>query len=50
MPFDAGFTDIYQFGIKGACEDAGIYCERVDEQIFLGSMLDRIYNQISKVS
>lgn len=48
MPFDAGFTDIYQFGIKGACEDADIYCERVDEQIFLGSMLDRIYNQISK--
>lgn len=47
MPFDKAFNDVYEFGIKGACEDAGVYCERVDEQIFLGSMLDRIYNQIS---
>lgn len=47
MPFDKAFDDVYEFGIKGACEDAGVYCERVDEQIFPGSMLDRIYNQIS---
>lgn len=48
MPFDSDFNDIYEFGIKGACADVGVYCERVDEQIFLGSMLDRIYNQISR--
>jgi hypothetical protein len=48
MPFSPAFTDIYEFGIKGACADAGAYCERVDEQVFLGSMLDRIYNQISR--
>lgn len=48
MPFDKGFDDIYEYGIKGACADADVYCERVDEQIFLGSMLDRIYNQISR--
>lgn len=48
MPFDACFNDIYEFGIKGACADAGLYCERVDEQIFLGSMLERIYSQISR--
>jgi hypothetical protein len=48
MPFDHSFNDIYEFGIKGACSDVGVYCERVDEQIFLGSMLDRIYNQISR--
>ncbi len=48
MPFDQSFNDIYEFGIKGACSDADVYCERVDEQIFLGSMLDRIYNQISR--
>lgn len=47
MPFDKAFDDVYEFGISGACEDAGVYCERVDEQIFPGSMLDRIYNQIS---
>ena len=48
MPFDASFNDIYEFGIKGACLDAGLYCERVDEQVFLGSMLERIYSQISR--
>ncbi|WP_153144675.1 hypothetical protein [Dechloromonas sp. H13] len=47
MPFDRKFDDVYEFGIRGACEDASVYCERVDEQIFPGSMLDRIYNQIS---
>lgn len=48
MPFDASFNDIYEFGIKGACSDVGIYCERVDEQVFLGSMLERIYSQIAR--
>lgn len=48
MPFDMEFNDGYEFGIKGACIDVDVYCERVDEQIFLGSMLDRIYNQISR--
>ena len=48
MPFDESFNDVYQFGIKGACEDIDVYCERVDEQVFVGSMLERIYNQIAK--
>ncbi|MFA6598412.1 MAG: hypothetical protein WCS69_11855 [Ignavibacteriaceae bacterium] len=48
MPFDDKFNDIYKIGIKEACEKSGSYCERVDEQIFDGSILDRIYNQIYK--
>ncbi len=48
MPFDHAFDDVYQLGIKVACERAGAYAERVDEQIFEGSILQRIYNQISK--
>lgn len=48
MPFSSDFNDIYEFGIKGACADAGFYCERVDEQVFHGSMLERIYSQISR--
>ncbi|MDB9824245.1 nucleoside 2-deoxyribosyltransferase [Flavobacteriaceae bacterium] len=48
MPFDGDFDDIYKLGIKQSCIDAGAYCERVDEQIFNESILDRIYNQISK--
>jgi len=47
MPFSPEFDDIYRFGIKKACEDLGCYCERVDEQMFDGSILDRIYNQIN---
>ena len=48
MPFHETFNDIWNFGIKKTCEDAGAYCERVDEQIFEERMLDRIYNQINK--
>jgi nucleoside 2-deoxyribosyltransferase len=48
MPFSEEFDDIYKMGIKPACRGAGAYCERVDEQIYEESMLERIYNQIGK--
>lgn len=48
MPFDDKFNDIYTLGIKDACDVAGAYCERVDEQIFKERILDRIFNQIAK--
>jgi hypothetical protein len=48
MPFDEKFGDVYVLGIRQACADAGAYCERVDEQLFEESILDRIYNQIAK--
>lgn len=48
MPFSVDFDDIYQLGIKESCADAGAYCERVDEQIFKETILERIFNQISK--
>jgi hypothetical protein len=48
MPFNEDFKEVYELGIKEACREAGAYCERVDEQIFEGSILERIYNQISK--
>jgi hypothetical protein len=48
MPFDPDFDDIYQVGIKAACLSMGAYCERVDEQIFIENILDRVYNQIAK--
>jgi hypothetical protein len=48
MPFSEDFDDVYKLGIKPACQAAGAYCERVDEQIFTESILDRIYSQISK--
>lgn len=48
MPFDESFRDTYEVGIKAACEASGAYCERVDEQIFQESILERIFNQIAK--
>lgn len=48
MPFSKQFDDVYQLGIKPACINSGTYAERVDEQLFNESILDRIYNQIAK--
>lgn len=48
MPFSAEFDDTYELAIKPACEQAGAYAERVDKQIFTGSILERVFNQISK--
>jgi hypothetical protein len=48
MPFSEAFTDVYELGIKAACKNVGAYCERVDEQIFDGNILERVYNQIAK--
>lgn len=48
MPFDPAFDDVYKLGIKDACADAGAYGERVDEQVFDETILQRVYNQIAK--
>src|SRR5579859_375232 len=46
MPFSSEFSDIYELGIKAASTEAGAACERVDEQLFLENIPDRIYGQI----
>ncbi len=48
MPFDTDFRDTYEFGIKAACDEAGMYCERVDETHVLGTLYDKIVNSIAK--
>jgi nucleoside 2-deoxyribosyltransferase len=48
MPFHEAFNDVYELGIKSACAECGVFCQRVDEQIFDGTILARVYNQISK--
>jgi uncharacterized protein DUF1045 len=47
MPFSQEFADIYEFGIKPACSDAGALCERADEQISVGNILECVYEQIA---
>lgn len=46
MPFSSDYDDTYKLGIKSACEEAGFFAERVDEQKFSESILERIYRQI----
>jgi hypothetical protein len=48
MPFSSDFDDIYQLGIKAACEEAGAYSIRVDEEIYQGSVVGRIFSSIDK--
>jgi nucleoside 2-deoxyribosyltransferase len=46
MPFSKNFDDVYKFGIKAACNNIGVQCERVDEQLFQEYVTDRIFAQI----
>lgn len=48
MPFESKFADAYNLGIKPACEAAGASCQRVDEQIFVANILQRIYDEITR--
>ncbi|WP_428516588.1 hypothetical protein [Roseovarius sp.] len=46
MPFDRDFSDIYTYGIKKTAEEQGVVAERVDEQHFSETILERVYRQI----
>jgi hypothetical protein len=48
MPFAKEYDDVYGLAIQAACTEAGAYAERVDQQIFADSILDRMFNQIAK--
>lgn len=47
MPFSKEFEGFYS-SIQLPCQMTGNHCERVDEQTFSGTILNRIYNQIAK--
>lgn len=46
MPFAAEFDDIYRLGIQAAAEENGVIAQRIDEQFYSETMLERIYRQI----
>lgn len=46
MPFDGAFDDIYKLGIQDTATEHDVIAERVDEQQFSETMLERIYRQI----
>ncbi len=46
MPFAEEFDDVYQFGIYSTIRRCGYICEKVDESVFAGSIVDRIMDGI----
>lgn len=48
MPFSNEFRDTYEFGIKLACKSARVTCQRVDEQDFDETILQRIFSEIKR--
>ncbi len=42
MPFSEEFDDVYQFGIYATVRRCGYACEKVDQAMFTGSIVDRI--------
>lgn len=46
MPFAEEFDDIYQFGIYAAVRRLGYVCEKVDESVFTGNIVERITEAI----
>ena len=47
LPDSADFDDLYARGIGAACADAGVRCERVDQQLFDETILARVYSRIN---
>lgn len=46
MPFGTEFDDVYKLGIKDVATSLDVIAERVDEQSFSETILERIYRQI----
>lgn len=46
MPFEKAFDDIYKLGIQAIANEHEVVAERVDEQTFSETILERIYRQI----
>ncbi len=46
MPFAEEFSDVYRLGIQETAKEKEVIAERVDEQIYTESILERIYRQI----
>lgn len=46
MPFSTDFDDIYRLGIREVAKELDVVAERVDEQFYSETMIERIYRQI----
>jgi len=46
MPFHKEMSDIFYYGIQQPVHNAGFLCERVDEEVFIGDVLEQIKKKI----
>jgi hypothetical protein len=46
VPFAEAFNDLFEYGIQRPVRDLGLLCERVDEQVFTGDVLERVKSQM----
>jgi hypothetical protein len=46
MPFDDSFSDVFHYGLANAVRANGMLCERIDQQAFVGDILQRLKDQI----
>lgn len=47
MPFSEEMEDVFIFGIQGPVQESGLLCERVDQAVFTGDIVERIKNRIA---
>jgi hypothetical protein len=50
MPFAEDFEDVFYFGILEPVRQRGLLCERVDQAVFTGDVLDQIRQRIEDAS
>lgn len=46
MPFAAEHSDVWEIAIQEACHDAGIVCERLDKEAYVGDILSEIKKRV----
>jgi hypothetical protein len=46
MPFHEDFEDVFYFGIQEPVKAAGLLCERVDNEAFMGDVLEQVKKRI----
>jgi hypothetical protein len=50
MPFAKDKEDVFYVGIQPAARDAGFLCERVDQEAFVGPIMDRVTTGIDRAT
>ena len=50
MPFGEDMEDVFHFGIQQPAREAGLVCERVDQEVFTGDIMDRVKERIGSAA